>query len=145
MATVSTYINTQGRTEKAFKYYANVFGTEITSIQRFKDMPQLASQLPAHDQEGVLHVVLPILGGHILMGTDMLESAGHQLQIGNNFSINLQPDSKADADRFYNLLSVGSTENSGGMNDMPWGAYWGSCLDQFGIRWMINFVSNGGA
>ena len=125
MATVSTYINTQGRTEEAFNFYANVFGTEITSIQRFKDMPQLASQLPDHEQNGVLHIVLPILGGHLLMGTDMLESAGHQLHVGNNFSINLQPDSKADADRFYNLLSVGSSENSGGMNDMPWGAYWG--------------------
>lgn len=145
MALVSTYINTQGRTEEAFEYYATVFGTKISSIQRFKDMPQLAAQLPESEQNGVLHVVLPILGGHLLMGTDMLESSGHKLQQGNNFSINLQPDSKEDADRYYTMLSVNSTENSGGMNDMPWGAYWGSCLDQFGIRWMINFVEGANA
>jgi len=27
------------------------------------------------------------------------------------------------------------------MADMPWGAYWGSFEDRFGIRWMINFAS----
>jgi PhnB protein len=25
------------------------------------------------------------------------------------------------------------------MMDMFWGAYWGTCLDQYGIRWMFNF------
>ncbi len=24
--------------------------------------------------------------------------------------------------------------------DMFWGAYWGTCLDKFGIRWMFNFT-----
>jgi PhnB protein len=26
------------------------------------------------------------------------------------------------------------------MTDMFWGAYWGCCLDRFGIRWMFNFM-----
>lgn len=30
-------------------------------------------------------------GGHVLMGTDMLESTGHGLRIGNNTTINLEP------------------------------------------------------
>ena len=136
MARVSTYINTLGRTEEAFTFYAQVFGTEITQMMRFSDMGM--DQLPAHERNGVMHAEVPILAGHVLMGTDMLESAGHMVRIGNNTTINLEPDSRDEADRIYALLSIDSTENSGGLADMDWGAYWGTCLDRFGIRWMIN-------
>lgn len=136
MARVSTYINTLGRTEEAFLFYAHVFGTEITSMLRFSDMGM--DQLSEAERNGVMHAELPILAGHVLMGTDMLESAGHQVHIGNNTTINLEPDNKDEADRIYALLSIDSTENSGGLADMDWGAYWGTCLDRFGIRWMIN-------
>lgn len=136
MARVSTYINTMGRTEEAFRFYADVFGTEIQSVMRFSDMGM--TDLPQEEQNGVMHIVLPITGGHLLMGTDMLPSAGHELRVGNNFSINIEPDSRDEADRIYGRLLEGSTENSGPLAVMDWGAYWGSCLDRFGIRWMIN-------
>jgi len=71
------------------------------------------------------------------MGTDMLESMGHKLVVGNNTTINLEPDSKEEADRLYNLLSQGSTDCTP-MTQQFWG-YWGCCLDKFGIRWMFNF------
>ena len=61
-----------------------------------------------------------------------------ELRVGNNFSINIEPDSREEADRIYGRLLEGSTENSGPLAVMDWGAYWGSCLDRFGIRWMIN-------
>jgi PhnB protein len=136
VARVSTYINTMGRTEEAFRFYAEVFGTEILSVMRFADMGM--AHLPAAEQNGVMHIVLPITDGHLLMGTDMLASAGHELRPGNNFSINIEPDSREEADRIYGRLLEGSEENSGPLAVMDWGAYWGSCLDRFGIRWMIN-------
>ena len=137
MARVSTYINTLGRTEEAFLFYESVFRSKITMIQRFSDFGD-SVQLPDNERDAVLHVELPILAGHVLMGTDMLRSMGHDLRVGNNTSINLEPDTRAEADRLYGLLSDDSTEHSGGMKDMDWGAYWGSCLDRFGIRWMLN-------
>jgi PhnB protein len=136
MARVSTYINTMGRTEEAFRFYAEVFGTEIESLMRFSDMGM--DGLPDNERDGVMHIVLPISAGHLLMGTDMLASAGHELRVGNNFSINIEPDSREEADSIYGRLLEGSTENSGPLAVMDWGAYWGSCLDRFGIRWMIN-------
>lgn len=136
MARVSTYINTLGRTEEAFEFYATVFGTEIESIVRFTDMGM--NGLPENERNGVMHAVLPITGGHLLMGTDMLASAGHDLKVGNNFSINIEPDSREEADRIYGRLSEDCIESSGPLAVMDWGAYWGSCLDKFGIRWMIN-------
>ena len=141
MASVSTYINTLGRTEEAFRFYRTVFGGEFTDLIRFRDMdmgPAMHNMSEA-ELNCILHIQLPILGGHILEGTDALESLGHSLSAGNNFSINLHPDSREEADRLYAELSVGSAF-APGMADMPWGAYWGSFEDQFGIRWMINFA-----
>jgi PhnB protein len=140
MARVSTYLNFMGNTEAAFTFYKEVFGTEfIGEIQRMGDVPSNPDMPPLSEAEQhmVMHVKLPIMGGHVLMGTDMIESMGHHLRIGNNTTVMLEPDDRAEADRLFGALSQDSTE-SAGMMEMFWGAYWGVCLDQFGIRWMIN-------
>ncbi len=140
MARVSTYVNFLGNTEEAFEFYRAVFGTEyIGTIARMGDVPSNPDVPPLSEAEQrmVMHVELPILGGHVLMGTDMIESMGHQLRIGNNTTIMLEPDTRAEAEQLYGALSDGGTDATG-MMDMPWGAYWGVCLDRFGIRWMIN-------
>ena len=137
MGRVSTYLNFAGQTEEAFAFYASVFHTELGSPPvRFSDDPGL-SHLSEEEARGVMHVWLPILGGHVIMGTDMLASAGHPLRIGNNTTIVLEVDTREQADEFFNALSAGGSEKEG-MSDMPWGAYWGVCLDRFGIRWMIS-------
>jgi PhnB protein len=138
MARVDTYLNFQGQTEAAFTYYANTFGTEITMLTRFSDAPAMGPEaLRAEEQRLVLHAQLPILGGHLLMASDMLESMGQQTRIGNNTTLCLDVDSKDEADRLYAALSAGGSESSP-MADMPWGAYWGVTLDRYGIRWMIS-------
>lgn len=140
MARVSTYVNFLGNTEEAFEFYRSVFGTEyIGTIARMGDVPSNPDVPPLSDAEQrmVMHVELPILGGHVLMGTDMIESMGHHLRVGNNTTIMLEPDTRAEADRLYLALSEGGTEATG-MMEMPWGAYWGVCLDRFAIRWMVN-------
>jgi PhnB protein len=75
------------------------------------------------------------------MATDMLQSLGHQLQVGNNVTISLDLDSAEEAERIYGRLMENSKENSGPLAQMPWGALWGSCQDQYGIRWMISFAT----
>ena len=76
------------------------------------------------------------------MGTDMLESMGHQLVVGNNTTINLELDDRPEADRLHQVLSEGGAQ-SAPMQDTPWG-YWGTCLDRFGIRWMFNCAEPAG-
>jgi PhnB protein len=142
MSKVAIYLNFQGNTEKAFNYYKNVFETEFSApIMRIKDLPPNpeAPQFSESDLDCVMHVALPIVGGTEIMGTDMLESMGHKLVIGNNVTISLQLDSKAEADKYYTALS----QNGGdlqAMRDEFWG-YWGCCLDQFGVRWMFNVMN----
>jgi PhnB protein len=137
MTRVNTYLNFPGQSEEAFNYYASVFNSEATGLMRFgdaSDMPPMSEE----DREKVLHVELAILNGHVLMATDMLASMGQNVRVGNNTTISLEVDSRDEADRLYQALSAGGSEGSG-MQEMFFG-YWGSCLDRFNIRWMINFA-----
>lgn len=139
MSKVSTYLNFMGQTEEAFNFYGSVFGTEIDGdITRMGDMPADpgAPQLTEKEKKLVAHVALPILADHVLMGTDMLESMGHELKVGNNVTICLESDTRAETDRLYAALSEGGSESTG-MAQMPW-AYWGCSLDRYGVRWMFN-------
>ncbi|MHB1583705.1 MAG: VOC family protein [Acidimicrobiales bacterium] len=139
MARVSTYLNFDGRAEEALAYYGEIFGTEPSApVVRFADMAPSPDgpTLAADDARKVMHAELPILGGHVLMATDLLESLGQQVKVGNNVTLNLEPDDREDADRLYGALADGGSESTG-MQDVPWG-YWGCTLDRFGIRWMFH-------
>jgi PhnB protein len=69
----------------------------------------------------------------------MIEELGHHLRIGNNTTIALELDSRAECDRLYAALAEGGGEGSG-MMEQFWG-YWGSVQDRFGIRWMFNHMN----
>ena len=110
MPRVSTYLNFPRSTEDAFSFYRSVFKTEYSApIARFKDVPPQPGcpPLAEADQNLVMHVELPILGGHVLMGTDAPESMGFTLTPGNNVSINLEPDTRAETERLFEALSDG--------------------------------------
>src|SRR5262245_41896654 len=129
MARTSTYLNFMGKTEEAFLFYKKIFGTELSEIHRMKDAPAMPGMppLPEAEKNLVMHVELPIVGGHMLMGTDTLESMGHKLTFGNNFSINLEPDSRAETERLFKALGEGGKVNME-LQDMFWGAYFGSLV-----------------
>jgi len=143
MAQTSTYLNFERNTEEAFNFYKSVFGTEfIGEITRFSDAPPMEGQPGASeaDKNLVMHVRLPILGGHLLMGTDAPESMGFELNQGNNVYISLQPDSRAESDTLFKALSDGGKVEMA-MEDQFWGDYFGSLVDKFGVQWMINCSS----
>ena len=140
MASVSTYLNFDGTTEAAFNFYKDVFGTEFVGpIVRMGDGPAMEFQPDLSDQDKnlVMHVSLPILGGHVLMGTDAVESMGQHLIQGNNSYICLDPDSRADADRLFAALAEGGNVEMP-LADQSWGDYFGSLKDKFGALWMVN-------
>lgn len=141
MAFVSIYLNFDGNAEEAMNHYKKVFQSEFSMpIMRMKDAPPQPGMpaLPESDHNKVMHASLPILGGTLLMATDILESAGQVLKEGNNFTISLSPDSKEEADRMFKELSEGGAD-AVAPHDEFWG-YWGTCKDRFGIRWMFNIM-----
>jgi PhnB protein len=139
MATVSTYLNFTRSTEQAFQFYKSVFGGDFAGpIHRFSEVPPAPGQPPLADADRnlVMHVALPILGGHMLMGTDAPESMGFKVNQGNNIYINLQPDTRPETDRIFAALAVnGKIEMP--LQEMFWGDYFGTLTDQFGVNWMF--------
>lgn len=138
MARVSTYLDFPGTTEEAFNFYKSVFGTEFEGeLQKFGGSSDSQQQnMSEEDKNKVLHVALPIVGGHVIMGTDATESRGFKVEYGNNMSINLELDSRAEADRIFNALSEGG-KISMQMEEAFWEDYFGSFTDRFGINWMV--------
>lgn len=140
MAQVSTYLNFPRNTEEAFTFYKTVFGTEFDGdgISRMGEAPvqEGAPELSEDDKDLVMHVSLPITGGHRLMGTDAPESMGFDVQSGNNVYINLQPDTREETERLFNALKEGGKVEME-LQDMFWGDYFGSLVDRFGIHWMF--------
>jgi PhnB protein len=137
MAAINPYLNFLGNTEEAFTFYKSVFGGEFTMIQRFKDTPGIEG-MSESDKEKIMHVSLPIGQGNVLMGSDAVESMGHTMTAGNNFSLSVSTDSKEEADRLFSGLSMdGNIEME--LQDTFWGAYFGMFTDKFGIRWMVNY------
>lgn len=141
-ARVSSYLNFDGKTEEAFLFYKKVFKTEFIGkgIERFGDIPADAEHSPIAEgiKKMVLHVELPIIGGHILMGTDAPKEMGFTLMKGNSMHICLEPETREEADRLFNELSVGGNISMP-MADMFFGAYFGEFSDRYGINWMINY------
>lgn len=138
MATISTYLNFNGNCEEAFNFYKTVFGTEFTFIGRFKEMPESDDlSIPDTDKNKIMHVSLPI-GSSILMGSDVGGDWASSFQQGNNFSVQIVANSRAEADTIFQALAEGGEVNTP-LHDSFWGDYFGMLKDKFGIAWMMRF------
>ena len=140
MATVGTYLNFSRNAEEAFNFYKSVFGGEFSAgISRFSDVPPQEGMPPIADEAKnlVMHVSLPIMGGHLLMGSDAPESMGFTVNKGNNVYISLNPDTRKETKRLFDALSAGGKVEMA-LQDMFWGDYYGSFTDKYGVHWMIN-------
>lgn len=136
-ARVCSYVNFPGNTEEAFNFYRFIFRTEfVNGIQRLGEVPG-QENLSEDVKKMVLHVELPLVGGHILMGTDAPKEMGFTLTQGNNMHISVEPATREEATRLFNELSEGGNVTMP-LQDMFFGAYYGSLTDKFGINWMIN-------
>ena len=140
MAKINPYLNFKGNTEEAFDFYKSVFGGEFAMLMRFKDLPNQegCENMSDAEKEKIMHVALPISDGHVLMASDTIGEHADSFAVGNNISLSIAADSKAEADKIFNGLSNGGTITMP-LSDTFWGAYFGMCKDKFGISWMINY------
>lgn len=140
MSRVNTYLNFTRNTEEAFNFYKSVFGGEFSrgGIARLGDIPEAEGmpKISDEDKNLIMHIELPITGGHILMGTDAPESMGFNLNFGNSIYINLELDTKTETNRLFEALSAGGKITTE-LQDMFWGSYYGTCTDKFGVQWMF--------
>lgn len=138
MATINPHINFNGNAEEAFTFYKSVFGGEFAKVIRLKDLASPEFPVSEDDANKILHIALPIGKHNVLMGNDIPESMGRVNENENRSKISISAESKEEADKLFNGLSVGSTVEMP-IADSPWGSYFGMFRDKFGIEWMVDF------
>lgn len=138
MKTINPWINFNGNTEEAFGFYKSVFGGEFAKVVRFKDLAGVGAHMSEGEDEKILMISLPVGNGTQLMGNDVPESMGSTNEHENRSKIYIEAESKEEADRICAELSQGG-EIEFPMGDAPWGSYYGSLRDKYGIEWMISF------
>lgn len=138
MVKINPYINFNGNAEEAFEFYQSVFGGEISSIVRFKDLAGPDFEVPADEANKIMRITLPI-GGNLLIANDVPVAMGPVNENENRSKISVSVDSRVEADRIFAGLSAGGAIEMP-MGDSPWGSYFGMFRDRFGIEWTIEFA-----
>ena len=129
---MSPYLSFKGECEAAFKFYEQCLGGQLGALFRYVGSP-MADQVPADWSDKIMHGSLT-LGEQVLMGGDVPPD---QYEEPKGFSLSLQIESTADAERIFHGLALD------GRIVMPleqtfWAARFGMIVDRFGIPWLIN-------
>lgn len=140
MATVNVYLTFNGNCKEAFDFYKSVFGGEYPYVGTFGEMPPPAEgkTMPEADKDKIMHISLPISKETILMGSDTGGEWAAHFNQGNNVSLSINTESRAEAEKMFNGLSAGGQVTMP-LADTFWGAYFGMWTDKFGINWMVNY------
>ena len=138
MALINPHINFNGNAEEAFKFYKSVFGGEFAKVIRFKDIASPEFPVEKKEENKIMHIALPIGKNNMLMANDVPESMGRTNENENRSKIFISAESKEEADKLFNGLSVGG-QIEGDIGDSPWGTYFGMFRDKYGIEWIVEF------
>lgn len=141
MRAINPWINFNGNAEEAFTFYKSVFAGDFTKIVRFKDLSSDDFQVPENEANKIMYIALPIGKNNVLIANDVPEFMGRVNERENRSKIVVSAESKEEADKIFNGLSVGG-EVEGPIGDGPWGTYAGMFRDKYGIEWIVEFDPN---
>ena len=129
---LNPYLTFNGQCEAAFKFYEQCLGGKIEAMIPHAGTP-VEKQVPPEWRNKILHATLRA-GGATLMGSDAPPDRYEQ---SKGFSVMLQIDEPADAERIFHALEEQGTVRMP-LQQTFWAARFGMLVDQFGIPWMIN-------
>ena len=138
MRAINPWINFNGNAEEAFTFYKSVFGGEFAKIIRFKDLASPEFRVSKKEENKIMHIALPIGKSNMLMANDVPEILGKTNENENRSKIAISAESKEEADKLFNGLSV-EGQIEGPIGDSPWGSYFGCFRDKYGIEWIVEF------
>jgi PhnB protein len=137
MPQINPHINFNGNAEEAFTFYQSIFGGAFVKVIRFKDIASSEFPVPAHEENKLMNIALPI-GKNFIMGNDVPEIMGRTNENENRSKISIHAESKEEAEIIFNGLSIdGQIEVP--LVDTGAGSYFGMLRDKYGIEWMVNF------
>ncbi|GAB3476217.1 VOC family protein [Amycolatopsis cihanbeyliensis] len=136
MATrLNPYINFTGNARQAMEFYQQVFGGTLT-VSTFGEFG--APDAPEADL--IMHSMLETDSGFTLMVSDL--PPGMEYKPGNNITVSLSGDDVEELRGYWAKLSEGGTV-SVPLEKQMWGDEFGSCVDRFGIGWMVDIAGPG--
>ncbi|WP_435106208.1 VOC family protein [Arhodomonas sp. AD133] len=130
---VSTYLFFDGDCREAFEFYERALGGRIETMMTYGE-GSARDKVPAEAYERIMHVCLS-LGGYRIMGSDRPVTDAHQPIQGAYLVLGVaDPD---EAKRLFDILS-GSGHVEMPMEETFWARRFGTTVDRFGVRWMVN-------
>jgi PhnB protein len=127
---LSPYLNFDGKTEEAMKFYAEAIGGSL-EIHRFGDAPM---PCPPEQKNRIMHATLRH-EAIVLMASDTMP--GQPLKTGSQVHLSLNFSDKGQQDAVWGRLSAGATVTMP-LGDQFFGRF-GMLVDKFGIQWMLHF------
>ncbi|TDP96686.1 VOC family protein [Labedaea rhizosphaerae] len=141
MASVlNPYINFDGTAREALEFYKEVFGGEL-NLNTFGDFGADQAGDPEHkvDANKIMHGQLTTTSGFTLMAADT--PPGMPIQAGNNISVSLSGDDRAELKGYWDKLADGG-QVAVPLEKQMWGDEFGMCVDKFGISWLVNIAGS---
>lgn len=136
MKSIDPYLNFAGNTREAFEFYRSVFGGEFGNVFTYADLP--GQQPTAANKDRIGHIGLPLKDGVFLMGSDVPVEGEADFKVGSNVYINLNAESPDEARRLFDGLSAGGKVEMA-LAKTSWADLYGSLIDKYGVRWMLNY------
>jgi PhnB protein len=129
---INPYLFYSGNCEAAFRFYEKAIGARIDAMLTHKGAPP-EMPMPPNWSKKIMHAKLSIDGG-VIMASDTPSDHFHKPQ---GFSVALQVEDPADAERKFKALAEGGTVTMA-FGKTFFSKGFGMCTDQFGIPWMVN-------
>lgn len=126
MFNINPWINFNGNAEEAFAFYQSVFGGEVKKT--------------LNDDGQLMFISLPIGRENKLIANNVPEGMGQVSENENRSKIAVSTESKEQAKKIFNVLSVGGDVEVPMSEGM--GLYFGMFRDKYGIEWIIEFSPN---
>ena len=132
---LNPYISFDGTARQAMEFYKSVFGGTL-ALNTFGEFGQ--PDTPHADK--IMHGMLEADNGYTLMAADT--PPGMPYNPGDNITISLSGDDAAELRGYWERLADGGTV-SVPLEKQMWGDEFGSCVDKFGVTWMVNISQPG--
>lgn len=130
---LNPYISFKDNAREAMEFYRTVFGGKL-DFSTFKDFQ--ASEEPSEDDK-IMHSMLEADNGISFMAADTPNRM--EYHPGARISLALSGDNMEELKGYFEKLSADGNVTMP-LGQAPWGAYFGSCTDKFGVEWMVNIA-----
>ena len=130
---INPYLIFNGNCKAAFTFYAQSLPGEIEAMMTFGETPA-GEHVPKDLHNLIIHTRL-VVGDQAIMGSDTTPDRPVDDMAG--FSVSLNVDSIAEAERVFTALSEDGTVQMP-LEQTFWAARFGMLKDRFGVSWMVN-------